>query len=43
VPTVHVLMYLQAQRLDPDFYDKFFRPGACLETHAEHQAHWHGQ
>jgi hypothetical protein len=43
VPTVHVLMYLQAQHLDIDFYDKFFVPGAYLETHAEHQARWHGQ
>jgi hypothetical protein len=41
VPTVHVLMYLQAQHLDTDFYDKFFAPGAYLGTHAEHQARWH--
>ena len=41
VPTVHVLMYLQAQHLDTDFYDKFFMPGAYLGTHAEHQARWH--
>jgi hypothetical protein len=43
VPTVHVLMYLQAQHLDTDFYDEFFAPGAYLQTHAEHQARWHGQ
>ncbi len=42
VPTVHVLMYLQAQHLDTDFYDEFFAPGAYLQTHAEHQARWHG-
>ena len=42
VPTVHVLMYLQAQHLDTDFYDDFFGPGAYLATHAEHQARWHG-
>jgi hypothetical protein len=41
VPTVHVLMYLQAQHLDPDFYDTFFGPGAYLPTHAEHQTRWH--
>jgi hypothetical protein len=41
VPTVHVLMYLQAQHLDTDFYDEFFGPGAYLATHAEHQARWH--
>jgi hypothetical protein len=41
VPTVHVLMYLQAQHLDVDFYDEFFGPGAYLSTHADHQACWH--
>jgi hypothetical protein len=41
VPTVHVLMYLQAQHLDTDFYDTFFAPGAYLDTHADHQTHWH--
>jgi hypothetical protein len=41
VPTVHVLMYLQAQHLDTDFYDEFFTPGAYLGTHAEHQSRWH--
>jgi hypothetical protein len=41
VPTVHVLMYLQAQHLDTDFYDELFKPGAYLETHAEHQDRWH--
>jgi hypothetical protein len=42
VPTVHVLMYLQAQHLDTDFYDKFFLPGAYLDSHAEHHVRWHG-
>ncbi len=41
VPTVHVLMYLQAQHLDVDFYDEFFGPGAYLPTHAGHQDRWH--
>ncbi len=41
VPTVHVLMYLQAQHLDTDFYDELFGPGAYLGTHADHQARWH--
>jgi hypothetical protein len=43
VPTVHVLMYLQAQHIDTDFYDELFAPGAYLPTHAEHQARWHGR
>jgi hypothetical protein len=38
---VHVLMYLQAQHLDTDFYDELFGPGAYLSTHAEHQDRWH--
>jgi hypothetical protein len=42
VPTVHVLMYLQAQHIDTDFYDQLFAPGAYLPTHAAHQARWHG-
>jgi hypothetical protein len=42
VPTVHVLMYLQAQHLDVDFYDEFFGAGAYLPTHADHQGRWHG-
>ncbi|CAJ1504591.1 hypothetical protein MU0083_003475 [[Mycobacterium] kokjensenii] len=41
VPTVHALMYLQAQHLDTDFYDEFYSPGAYLRTHAEHQRCWH--
>lgn len=41
VPTVHVLMYLQAQHLDTDFYDTFYGPGAYLPTHADHQHRWH--
>jgi len=41
VPTVHVLMYLQAQHLDTEFYDAFFAPGAYLPTHADHQTRWH--
>jgi hypothetical protein len=41
VPTVHVLMYLQAQHIDTDFYDEFFTPGAYLPSHADHQARWH--
>jgi hypothetical protein len=43
VPTVHALMYLQAQHIDTDFYDELFTPGAYLPTHAAHQARWHGE
>jgi hypothetical protein len=42
VPTLFCLNYVQAHHLDLDFYDRFFRPGAYLRTHAEHMDHWHG-
>ena len=41
VPSMFVIMYLQAHHLDLDFYDKFYKPGAYLKTHAMHLAHWH--
>ena len=41
VPTLFIMNYLQAQHLDVDFYDRYFKPGAYLETHAEHQRRWH--
>jgi hypothetical protein len=34
--------YVQAQHIDLDFYDRFFKPGAYLRTHAEHLERWHG-
>jgi hypothetical protein len=41
VPSVHVLMYLQAHHLDLDFYDAHFSAGAYLDTHADHVERWH--
>ena len=41
VPSIFVLTYLQAHHLDLEFYDKFYKPGAYLQTHAEHMAKWH--
>jgi hypothetical protein len=43
VPTVFIMNYVQAHHLDLDFYDRFFKPGAYLPTHAEHMQRWHGQ
>jgi len=43
VPSVYILMYLQAHHLDLDFYDAKFAPGAYLRTHKEHLARWHGK
>ena len=34
--------WVQAHHLDLDFYDRFFKPGAYLRTHAEHMDRWHG-
>jgi hypothetical protein len=40
VQPIHVLMYLQAHRLDTEFYDEKFAPGAYLRTHADHERNW---
>lgn len=40
VPAVFLNTYLQAHRLDTDFYDAHFAPGAYLTTHAEHDRNW---
>ncbi len=41
VPSIFVITYLQAHHLDLDFYDKFYKPGAYLRTHAAHLSRWH--
>ena len=41
VPTLFIMNYLQAQHLDLDFYDTFFKPHAYLPTHRDHQQRWH--
>ena len=41
VPSMFLIMYLQAHHLDLDFYDTFFKPGAYLKTQAAHMAKWH--
>ncbi|MHB8789151.1 MAG: hypothetical protein ACYDBT_04660 [Desulfobulbaceae bacterium] len=41
VPSMFLIMYLQAHHLDLEFYDKFYKPGAYLRTHANHMADWH--
>ena len=43
VPSVFIMNYVQAHHLDLGFYDRFFKPGAYLQTHAEHMETWHGQ
>jgi hypothetical protein len=43
VPSMFLIMYLQAHHLDLDFYDTFYKPGAYLKTHAMHMAKWHSE
>jgi len=43
VPSVFVLMYLQAHHLDLDLYDEKFEAGAYLDTHREHFQRWHAE
>jgi len=41
VPSIFLIMYLQAHHIDLDFYDKFYKPGAYLKTHSAHMERWH--
>ncbi|MCK4984836.1 MAG: hypothetical protein KAS40_04925, partial [Desulfobacterales bacterium] len=41
VPSMFLIMYLQAHHLDLDFYDAFYKPGSYLKTHADHMKQWH--
>lgn len=41
VPSMLVFQYLQSSHLDLEFYDRFYTPGAYLETHARHMERWH--
>ncbi|WP_135611583.1 hypothetical protein [Methanococcoides sp. AM1] len=41
VPSIYAMPYLQAHHLDLEFYDKFFKPGFYLNTHAKHMERWH--
>lgn len=40
VPAVYIKTYLQAHRLDLEFYDTHFAPGAYLRSHADHDRNW---
>jgi hypothetical protein len=41
VPSMFLIMYLQAHHLDLDFYNAFYKPGLYLKTHADHIKRWH--
>ncbi len=43
VPAIFILTYLQAHNLDLEFYDTFFKDGAYLQTHAQHNELWNRQ
>jgi hypothetical protein len=43
VDTMHLMWFMQAHHLDLDYYDKFFHPSACGQTHTAHMATWHPQ
>ena len=43
VPSIFVRYYVQAQRLETDYYDKFFKPGAYTETHKANVERWSRQ
>lgn len=35
--------FVRAVYLDTEFYDKHYREGAYLETHARHMRRWHAR
>jgi hypothetical protein len=41
VPSIFLIMYLQAHHLDLTFYDTFYKSGSYLRTHADHMERWH--
>jgi hypothetical protein len=41
IQSIFCFMYVQAQHLDLDFYDHYFKSGAYLTTHKEHMKKWH--
>jgi hypothetical protein len=41
IPSIFLLTYLQAQHIDLDFYDHYFKSGAYLSTHSIHMRKWH--
>jgi hypothetical protein len=43
VPSIFLITYLQAHHLDLEFYDRFYKPGSYLRTHAMHMERWHSE
>jgi hypothetical protein len=42
ITTIVLPGFVQAQHIDTDYYDAHYRPGAYLQTHADHMKRWHG-
>ncbi|WP_286829833.1 MULTISPECIES: hypothetical protein [Kordiimonas] len=40
VPSIFTMMYLQAHKLDTDFYDHYHEAGGYLRTHANNKKNW---
>ena len=43
IPSMFLIIYLQVHHLDLEFYDRFYKPGSYLKTHAMHMAKWHSE
>jgi len=43
VESMHAGLFLQAQHIDTEFYDTYYRDGAYTEMHKAHDALWHRQ
>jgi hypothetical protein len=41
-PPFRTVLGFQVGHLDPDFYERHYRPGALSETQRRHMADWHG-
>jgi len=41
-PPLRTVVGFQASHLDPEFYDRRYKPGALSETQREHMERWHG-
>jgi len=41
VPPMLLYVYIQAQHIELDFYDKYYDGPAYLKTHKEHMSKWH--
>ncbi|MGI9533729.1 MAG: hypothetical protein ACR2NW_02160 [Thermodesulfobacteriota bacterium] len=43
IPSIFIVMYLQAHHLELEYYDNYFRGQAYLDTHANHMKNWHSE